>query len=68
MQLSYFYQTTILIILYFLYFGWLTRKENKKQKTDLRIEKQRFKTTQINDDSITTKRPAANTRLCSLAG
>jgi len=47
-------------------FIWLFRLADKKRqetKQTYCIDKQKIKTTKINDDCITTKRPAGNTRL-----
>ena len=41
----------------------LFRLADKKRKHIYYINKQKFKTTKINDGCITTERPAANTRL-----
>ena len=52
-------------------FIWLSRLADKKRqetKQTYRIDKQKINTTAINDDCITTERPAANTRLCTPAG
>ena len=43
------------------------KRQETKKKTYF-VDKQKINTTEINDDCITTERPAANTRLCSQAG
>jgi len=50
---------------------WLFRLADKKKqetKQTYCVDKQKINTTEINEDCITTKRPAANTRLSTLAG
>jgi hypothetical protein len=46
----------------------LADKKTQEKKTDFSIDRQQYNTEQINDDCITTERPAANTRLCTPAG
>ena len=46
----------------------LADKKRQETKQTYCIDKQKINTTEINEDSITTKRPAANTRLCTPAG
>ena len=41
----------------------LVDKKRQETKQTYSIDKQKINTTKINDDCITTKRPAANTRL-----
>jgi hypothetical protein len=41
----------------------LSEKNRQETKQTYRIDKQKINTTEINDDCITTERPAANTRL-----
>lgn len=41
----------------------LADKKRQETKQTYSIDKQKINTTKINDDCITTKRPAANTRL-----
>ena len=42
---------------------WLADKKSQETKQTYCIDKQKINTTGINDDYITTERPAANTRL-----
>ena len=52
------------------FIGLFRLADKKIQETKLTycIDKQKINITMINVDNITTKRPAGNTRLCSLAG
>jgi len=46
----------------------LADKKRQEIKQTYYVDKQKINSTGINDDFITTERPAANTRLSSLAG
>ena len=52
------------------FFGLFQLADKKRQETKQTYcaDKQKINSTGINDGSITTERPAANTRLCALAG
>ena len=52
------------------FFGLFQLADKKRQETKQTycIDKQKINTTKINEDCITTERPAANTRLCTPAG
>ena len=52
------------------FIGLLQRADKKRQETKETycIDKQKINTTGINDNCITTERPAANTRLCTPTG
>ena len=47
----------------FIGLSWLAVKKRQETKQTYCIDKQKINTTKINDDCITTERPAANTRL-----
>ncbi|MBP8894343.1 MAG: hypothetical protein KBH09_18490 [Saprospiraceae bacterium] len=46
----------------------LADKKRQETKQTYCADKQKINSTGINDDCITTERPAANTRLCTPAG
>jgi hypothetical protein len=46
----------------------LADKKRQETKQTYYVDKSKINTTGINDDCTTTKRPAANTRLCTPAG
>ena len=46
----------------------LADKKRQESKQTYCIDKQKINTTKINENCITTKRPAGNTRLCALGG
>jgi len=46
----------------------LADKKRQETKKTYCVDKQKINLTEINEDCITTKRPAANTRLSTLAG
>jgi hypothetical protein len=46
----------------------LADKKRQETKQTYFVDKQKINTTEINEDCITNERPAANTRLCALAG
>ena len=52
------------------FFGLFQLADKKRQETKQTycVDKHKINTTEINEDCITTKRPAANTRLSTLAG
>ena len=47
---------------------WLADKKRQETEQTYCADKQKINATNINDDCITTERPAANTRLCTPAG
>ena len=51
----------------FIGLSWLVVKIRQETKQTYYVGKQKINSTGINDDCITTERPAANTRLCALA-
>ena len=52
----------------FIGFSRLADKKRQETKQTYCVDKQKINMTEINEDCITTERPAANTRLCPLAG
>ena len=47
----------------FIGLSWLAVKKRQETKQTYCVDKQKINTTEINEDCITTERPAANTRL-----
>ena len=47
----------------FMWLFWLVDKKRQETKQTYCVDKQKINTTEINEDCITTERPAANTRL-----
>ena len=52
----------------FIWLFQLADMKRQETKQTYFVDKQKINTTEINDDCITTKRPAGNTRLSTLAG
>ena len=46
----------------FMWLFWLVDKKRQETKQTYYVDKQKINTTEINEDCITTKRPAANTK------